>query len=283
MDPAGMDEHGVVRPTRLVDRVPNKKELIMLPTQKILAEKPQLNKLTWMLYGNPGIGKSTLFSKFPNALFLFTDPGLTFISAYKHPIEKWRDFKDAVKELLSTPKPRYGIVVVDTIDLLWAQCVDYICKARGIEHQSDEAWGKGYDMIEREFKVPIQQLCMLKERGCGVAFISHATEIEIRGRLVKTSKVVPTLAKKARSIVMPLCDVIGYCGFSLTPNQDVDLASPRYLFFKPDETLEAKDRTKVLPDKCLLDIGELEKCFGPKAVPARAVQQGPKRLIRKSN
>lgn len=255
----------------------------MLPTTKTLAETPQLNKLVWMIYGAPGIGKSTLFSKFKNALFLYTDPGLSFISGFKNPVESWKAFKDAVKELMAEKTPRYGIVVVDTVDLLWAQCVDHICRARGIEHQSDEAWGKGYDMIEREFKVPIQQLCMLKDRGCGVAFISHATEVEIRGRIVKTSKVVPTLAKKARGIVMPLCDVVGYCGFSLAQNQDVDLDSPRYLFFKPDETLEAKDRTKVLPNKCLLDIGELEKCFGPRAAPAAVVgKQGPKRLIRKS-
>lgn len=256
----------------------------MLPTSKIQSEKPELNKLTWLIYGAPGIGKSTLFSKFPNALFLYTDPGLTFITAYKHPIEKWAAFKDAVKELIAQPKPAYGIVVVDTVDLLWSQCVEYVCKSRGIEHESDEQWGKAYAIIEREFKIPIQQLCMLKSKGCGVAFISHATEVEIRGRIVKTSKVVPTLAKKARSIVMPLCDVIGYCGFSLNQSQDVDLKSPRYLFFKPDETLEAKDRTTLLPEKCLLDIEHLKECFdsAPSAqAPAPSKKVEPKAVIKK--
>lgn len=253
----------------------------MLPTEVSKAEVPSMNKLIWLIYGAPGIGKSTLFSKFPNALFLYTDPGLSFITAMKHPVEKWNQFKEAVKELSANPKPKYGIVVVDTIDLLWSMCVSYICTARGIEHQSDEAWGKGYEMIEREFKVPIQQLCMLKAKNCGVAFISHATEVEIRGRIVKTSKVVPTLAKAARKIVLPLCDVIGYCGFSLSQNQDVDLASPRYLFFKPDETLEAKDRTKVLPDKCLLDIEVIKKCFNePKATVSKPASIS-KKIIRK--
>lgn len=254
----------------------------MLPTEVNKAEIPVLNKLTWLIYGAPGIGKSTLFSKFPNALFLYTDPGLSFITTMKHPIDKWSAFKEAVKELHATVKPKYGIVVVDTIDLLWSMCVSYICTARGIEHQSDEAWGKGYDMIEREFKIPIQQLCMLKAKGCGVAFISHATEIEIKGRIVKTSKVVPTLAKAARRIVLPLCDVIGYCGFSMSQNQDVDLASPRYLFFKPDETLEAKDRTKVLPEKCLLDIDSLRKCFNSHAKPVdNSTKVVGKKIIRK--
>jgi GTPase SAR1 family protein len=256
----------------------------MLPTAMTMAEKPSLNKLTWMIYGAPGIGKSTLFSKFPNALFLYTDPGLTFISALKQPINKWTEFKDALKELVAQPKPAYGIIVVDTIDVLWTQCVEYVCRARGIEHESDEQWGKAYAIIEREFKIPIQQLCMLKSRGCGVAFISHATEIEVRGRIIKTSKVVPTLNKKARSIVMPLCDVIGYCGFSLNTKQDIDLASPRYLFFKPDETLEAKDRTTILPEKCLLDIEVLKKCFTgttPVKTPVHANVGGPKKIIRK--
>lgn len=257
----------------------------MLPTTQSSAEVPSLNKLIWLIYGAPGIGKSTLFSRFPNALFLYTDPGLSFITAFKHPIDKWSAFKDAVKELSTQAKPQYGIVIVDTIDLLWAQCVDYVCKARGIEHMSDEAWGKGYDIVEREFKVPIQQLCMLKSKGCGVAFISHAMEIEIRGRIVKTSKVVPTMAKKARSIIMPLCDVIGYCGFSLAQNQDVDLASPRYLFFKPDETMEAKDRTMMLPDKCLLDIEAIKKCFNgaPRQVAAaEGLKTQPKPMVKKT-
>jgi hypothetical protein len=238
-----------------------------------------------MIYGAPGIGKSTLFSKFPNALFLYTDPGLTFLTAFKQPIAKWQDFKDSVKELIAQAKPAYGIVVVDTVDLLWAQCVEHVCKANGIVHESDMQWGKAYAMIEREFKIPIQQLCMLKSKGCGVAFISHAMDVEIRGRIIKTSKIVPTLPKKARSIILPLCDVIGYCGFSLNTSQDVDLNSPRYLFFKPDETLEAKDRTTILPEKCLLDIEHLKKCFDggtPRAqAPVHPVKVGPKKIVRR--
>jgi hypothetical protein len=85
-------------------------------------------------------------------------------------------------------------------------------------------------------------------------------------------------------MVLPLCDVIGYCGFSLTNTQDVDLNSPRYLFFKPDETLEAKDRTGVLPDKCLLDADHLKKCFeggAPAKVATKPTPNVVKKIIRK--
>lgn len=255
-----------------------------LPTTMSMAEKPSLNRLAWCIYGQPGIGKSTLFSKFPNALFLYTDPGLTFISAFKQPLLKWQDFKDAVKLLVAQPKPIYGIVVIDTVDLLYSMCVDSVCRARGIEHVSDEQWGKGYDIIDREFKVPIQQLVQLKDRGCGVAFISHATDIELRGRIVKTSKIIPAMKKGARTIILPLCDVIGYCGFSRSKSDDADTNSPRYLFFKPDETLEAKDRTKILPEKCLLNITSLKACFNNAPAVAKAPvavqpKPAPKKVI----
>lgn len=225
---------------------------ISLPKEKTLEGATNINRLIWLIYGSPGIGKSTFFSKFDRSLFLNTDTGLSFIKAYKIPISSWLEFKKTVDYLFEKRSPKYNLFVIDTIDLVFTMCVDYICRKRGIEHQSDESWGKGYELVQREFKIPIQKLASMKRFGFGTAFISHAQEIEIRGRAIRTSKTIPTLQKQARSFVMPLCDIIGYCGYAQSKADKEE--GDRLIFFNPDETIEAKDRTGLLPVKCKLDF-----------------------------
>jgi len=241
---------------------------ITLPKSKTFEGASDVNKLIWFIYGFPGIGKSTFFSKFDKSLFLNTDPGLSFITAYKRPISSWLQFKKVIDTIELEKPTEYNIIVIDTIDLLFRMCVDFVCKKRGIEHQSDESWGKGYELVVKEFTIPIQKLVNLKYEGIGTAFISHAQEIEIRGRAIRTSKIVPTLQKQGRSIVTPLCDIIGYCGFA--QNKADKEEGERLIFFKPDETIEAKDRTGLLPEKCALEFktvaGYLKNTTAPKAV-----------------
>lgn len=226
----------------------------LLPVEQTL-EGSKLSQLKWLLYGPPGIGKSTFFSKAEEGnkipLFLHTDPGLRFIRAAKKPIASWAQFKAHVKQLLVSHSA-YSIIVLDTVDLLFRMCRREVCQARGIEHISDEQWGKGYDLVRDAFELEIAKLATL---NTGLAFISHSKDVEIRGRSIRTSKLVPTLPKQGHDIVVPLCDVIGYAGFSVEKaDQYEDGSMGRVVQFTPDETVEAKDRTGLLPAKCKLDF-----------------------------
>lgn len=61
-------------------------------------------------------------------------------------------------------------------------------------------------------------------------------------------------------MIAPLCDVIGYAGFTVTK---ADESNPdgigRVIHFNPDETHDAKDRTGMLPEKCKLDFDVVRK------------------------
>lgn len=238
---------------------------IELPKKQTL-EDAKLSHLKWLLYGPPGIGKSTFFSKAVDGarkpLFLFTDPGLRFIKAYKKPVMSWRDFKKIVEESIVAANPRiYSMVVLDTIDLLFRMCRKDVCAKKNISHVSDLEWGKGYDLVRDEF----EQVVALLARWCddhetGLAFISHAKDIEIRGRTVKTNKIVPTLPKQGSDIILPLCDIIAYAGYT-TEKADNAGELGRVVMFEPDETVEAKDRTGLLPSKCKLDFDVVKECL----------------------
>lgn len=238
-----------------------------LPVKQTL-EGAKLSQLKWLLYGQPGIGKSTFFSKAVEGkrapLFLYTDPGLRFIEAYKKPIMSWKQFRITVKDSIIKANPKlYSMIVLDTADLLFRMCRKEVCASKNIAHVSDLEWGKGYDLVRDEF----EQVISLLARWCddhqtGLAFISHMKDVEIRGRSVKTNKLVPTLPKQASDIIMPLCDIIAYAGFEQAKADRAKGAEmDRVCIFEPDETLEAKDRTGLLPPKCKLDYDTVKECL----------------------
>lgn len=175
-------------------------------------------------------------------MFLHTDPGLRFIDAFKLPISSWTHFKNVVEHLSDNTPTIYSTIVIDTVDLLFRMCRKAVCKRRGIQHQSDEEWGKGYDMVRDEFELPLSQLSLLPY---GIVFISHSKEVEIKGRVVKTTKTVPSLTRQAKDMIAPICDVTAYVDYEDSAADDPD--ADRYITFKPSGTLEAKDRTSLLP------------------------------------
>mgnify|MGYP001581697318 CR=1 FL=1 len=258
----------IIKPAGIVIAKP-----IVIPTVATL-EGSDISELKWLLYGPPGIGKSSFFAKAKKTVkgvlkqpwFLHTDPGLRFIKALKTPILAWKTFKKIVKEVTERPPKHVSMLVLDTADLLFRMCRKEVCQARGLEHISDAEWGKGYDMVRDEFEQEVAKLALLDQHGIGLAFISHSKDVDIRGRTVKTNKLVPTLPKQAHDLIAPLCDVIGYAGFSIeradrTPEGEMG----RIVQFEPDETVEAKDRTGLLPAKCRLDFDMVKEALEGKA------------------
>lgn len=254
-----------------------------LPTKQTI-EGAQLSDLKWMLYGPPGIGKSTFFSKAEKTvkgvvrkpLFLYTDPGLRFIKAYKKPIMAWREFTQIVNNDIIKANPKlYSMIVIDTADLLFRMCRKEVCLKKNVSHVSDLEWGKGYDLVRDEFEQSISLLARwCDDHETGLAFISHSKDVDIRGRTQKTNKLVPTLPKQCHDILAPLCDIIGYAGFTQEKaDRAADGEMGRVILFEPDETVEAKDRTGLLPPKCKLDYDAVKEALEGTASEEEVVEE----------
>lgn len=221
----------------------------------------------WLLYGPPGIGKSSLAASFPNTIFGTTERAHRHLSIFERQLDDWSQVVMFADELRTKDGAQYQTVAFDTVDLLFKMCLEYVCLKKGFEHPADEAYGKGYDAVNSEFQKVIIKFTQL---GKGVFFISHAKEKEVTARNIKYTKTVPTMPGGCFKILSPLVDFQAYMGFS-----SVDVKE-RCVIFEPREHLEAKDRFGKFPAEVLLPkddmYGALTRAWnGEKPKPVRRV------------
>lgn len=167
-----------------------------------------LSSYSILLYGAKKIGKTSLAARFPDAIFLATEPGTKALRVYTTPIMKWEDFIGNLKLLEKTKKHKFKNIVVDTIDLLYKQCFNYVCRKHCIGHPSEENdYGKTWTEITETFEQGIHRL--LNIPNVGKMFLSHDTEKEYEDREGnKLDRVQPTMDKGAMKVIEAAVDII---------------------------------------------------------------------------
>jgi len=201
-------------------------------SEEITEPSDRLEDYIILLTGEKKIGKTTLASQFDaeRSYFLATEVGYRGVRIRKSDITNWRTAKAATKAL-EKAGTKYGPIVVDTVDKLFDQCEEYVCDKLGINHLSEEEWGKGYAECRREFDRLITRLSRI---GVGLILISHTEEKDIKHRDGGTyHRVVPTMSNQARKVIEPLVDIWTYFSYD---------DSRRVLVIQGDEHVSAGHR-----------------------------------------
>ena len=177
----------------------------VLPTERSVPSS-EMGEYSILLFGDKKIGKTSLAAQFPDALLLMTEPGAKALSVYQSNILTWAQLKQAAAALVKDT--RFHTVVVDTVDLAFKMCERAVCQRLGIDHPSDEDWGKGWSAVRDEFTAWAQQLA---NTGKGGIFISHAVEREIKRREGgKYDRFQPTMGGQARDVIEGMVDMWMY-------------------------------------------------------------------------
>lgn len=172
-----------------------------------------------LLYGREKIGKTSLAAQFPDTLFLMCEPGGKALRLKQCRVRNWSDFLAYSKLLESTKE--FRTVVVDTVDLAAKYAMSYACKKLGIQHPSEEEWGKGWERARDEWAFAIMRICSYDR---GIIFISHEKETEIQTRAGrKHNLMVPSLVSWARAVLEPVVDIIAYFRFDIDNNRELVL------------------------------------------------------------
>lgn len=175
---------------------------VTLPTEK---SKPSVNlsEYTMLLYGNKKIGKTSFAAQFPDALFLMCEPGGKALEIYQVKVQNWKELNAYVD--LAIKSPKFKTIIIDTADYMYDYCFEYMCEKMVIEHPGDEAFGKGWNAIKKEFTKTILKLLHSKK---GVIFISHSNASEIKTRRGDSyHKITSSLPGQARGILSAQVDI----------------------------------------------------------------------------
>ena len=199
-----------------------------------------------LLYGLPGVGKTSLASEFKNVLIAGFEMGTNALNnVYVQPIKTWKDWRDMVKQLCTKDalKDKFDSIAIDTADFAWDLCVKWICSQNGVENLGDIPWGGGYDLAKKEYTQTFRDLTY---SGYGLVFISHSTEKVYKNEKGEDyTQIVPALPNRPFDIVNKMVDIIAY--IREIPVEIGDkIENKRYMFLRGDQRFLAKSRFKYI-------------------------------------
>lgn len=226
--------------------------------------KFQYETLTYMVYGPPGIGKTTFCANLPDVLILDTEKGSGLQKVHRTQIKDWDTFLRVVDELLKGSHG-YKNIVVDTVGWLVNYSFRYSCQKLNIEHPSEAAYGKGWDVAKRTFNAPI---AALQHSSYTLWFIAHSTIKKITSRGMEYDYKQPDLPGYLHEFVISLCDFILLMDVEAKQIRDesgrlVGVIDERIIRTKPGKNWLAKDRfpKKKLPETITLPSDNPTKDF----------------------
>jgi hypothetical protein len=206
-----------------------------------------------VLYGPPGIGKSTFGSTMPKPIFIQTERGLDQLTVPRFPIVRsLTDYKLQIQALVNEEHD-YETIVVDTIDGLDLLIQEEVCEEGKCE--SIEAYGRGYGKgwtRTREIWVKIlERLTDMSERW-NILLISHAQIKTITDPMLGTpyDQWKMRVADKSQDVIKQSVDLLLFVNLVHTISKDTPRArkgraivnDDRQMWTGPTTGIEAKNR-----------------------------------------
>jgi len=221
--------------------------------------KPDIYHTTWIIFGPPGVGKTTLFSGFEDVLFLVTSKKeLQVVSVPNLLIESWEKLERVTDSLIqkrNTKYAQYKFIAIDFLDIIWTYAIAAVNKKYGIQHYTDAQYGKGAHTLDSFMRGWLTQLIA---SDYGILMVSHVTQrniIQPGGQITKT---ITTLPDRACSVIFPLVNVIGCMDYKTIKEENpaqpgkILLRRKRVIQFEGTDYIEAKDRDGILPSELIL-------------------------------
>jgi len=171
------------------------------------------------------------------------------------PINSWIDFLKVLRQLKDPAvKEKYETIVIDTVDIAYDYCEQYICAQNNVDTIGDIPFGGGYTKVGKEFDSKLRSIV---QQDYGLVLISHSTDKVFKDETGEEyNKIVPTLPAKPRLIAGRMCDIIGY-----SRSVNTDDGSKTLLFMRGTERFEAGSRFKYTPDYIEFNYKNLVKAI----------------------
>lgn len=212
-----------------------------------------------MLYGLPGVGKTSLAAQFDKVLIAGFEMGTNALNnVYVQPIKTWQDWKQMVNQLCRRDelKEKFHAIAIDTADEAWSLCSKFICNQNGVDELRDLPWGQGYDLAKKEYAQTFRDLAY---NGYGLIFTSHSTEKTYKDEKGEEyTMIVPALPARPFDIINKMVDIIAYIReISIPVGENVE--RKRFMFLRDEvgDRFLAKSRYQYITPRISLDYNQL--------------------------
>lgn len=217
-----------------------------------------------VIYGEPGVGKTTLASQFPNPLIIDAEKSSAHTDVDRVFVESWEDTCNVLKEAKGLP---YDTVVVDTVDWVEMQCVKALCEAHNKKNIEDFGYGKGYMYLKEKF-LPFLELCDgVVKSGKNLVLLAHnyIRKIELPDETGAFDRHELKLSKHIAPLVMEWADAllfmsrVTFVEKSETGKAKARGGKERKLYTNDNSICLAKARWPGLGDVIDADVSAFEK------------------------
>ena len=206
-----------------------------------------------VIYGPPGIGKSTFGASAPKPIFLQTERGLDQITVPKLPIP--RDFGQLWTQVdaLDKEEHEFETICLDTIDatevLIWQRvCAEG--KVKSIE-EFGGGYGKGYVRAREIWTGLLSKLSEMSERF-NVLLLAHSHLKTVNDPMVSAAYDLHKIKvhDKSAEIIRQMVDLICFANLDVSVAKETQkarkgkavISGDRLLWTQPANGLEAKNR-----------------------------------------
>ena len=127
-----------------------------------------------VIYGTPGIGKTTFGAHAPNPIIIQTEEGLGLLDVPHFPVARsYQDVVDAITALLNEEHD-FQTVVIDSLDQLEPLIWQHVARREGKHNIEAFGYGKGYMFAADEVRTFLQGLDELRSSGMTVIVVAHS-------------------------------------------------------------------------------------------------------------
>lgn len=220
-----------------------------------------------LIYGENGVGKSSLASKFPSPLFLNIEDGVGDLDVDSTSVIK--SVTDFMSCLIAVWDTEYETIVVDTVDWLEKLIFNEVAKEAGKKTIDDIGFGKGYQAVEQKWKALFEGFAALWGQGRHIVFTCHEVIEKFQNPEGDSYNYYrPSLHLKGSGCVTEWCDEVLFLRYKVASTIQKDEGfgnkrsiaiggKDRVIICNKQATVEAKNRLSM-PDE-LSSFTDLQK------------------------